>query len=212
MRTKIAVALLLLASIVLFPLQRAFAEGNLPPITPSPVTSPSRVTFQDLITEYNLRAVDKVPTGVVPLKFSSPAELQEFLRGVGRQQYVAHTTIVENGWPNTPAPKSSGYFVVTRSCSVNLGYVLAKFHTWADIRVGYYDSYHWIDSVLNTRTGLTGVTTGVTLTNTYSYAYNQSASSVSVKGGGIVNIYLLIDGGIRLYSVPVSCSFTYRVY
>jgi len=208
MRTKIVVALLLLASVVLFPLQRAWAEGSLPPI---PITPPSQVTFQDLITEYNLTVVDKAPNGVLPLKFKTPTELQDFLLRVSRQP-VAHTTIVENVRRNVPTPKSSGYFVVTRSCSVNIGYILAKFHTWADIRVGYYDSYHWIDQVLNTRTGLTGLTTGVTLTNAYSYAYNQSASSVSIKGGGTLNFYLIIGGVIRLYSVPVSCSFTYSVY
>lgn len=113
--------------------------------------------------------------------------------------------------PNAPVfPLSTTYVVVTRSCSVNVS--LAKFKTWADIRVGYSGSFRWIDRVLNTRTGLTGITTGFTLSNEYSYPYNQTATSVSVKGGGIVNAYLVIEGGFLLFSQPVSCSFTYRLY
>lgn len=123
-----------------------------------------------------------------------------------------HATYVEKGTgPNTGiSPLSVSYTVVTRSCSVNVS--LAKFNTWGDIRVGYDGSFRWIDSVLNTRTGLTGVTTGFTLSNAYSYSYGQTATSVSVAGGGVVNAYLLVNGSILLYSQPVSCSFTYRLY
>ena len=52
----------------------------------------------------------------------------------------------------------------------------------------------------------------ISLSNEYSYPYNQSQSSVSVKGGAIYNIYLVIEGHIKLSSGPVSCSFTYKTY
>ncbi len=66
--------------------------------------------------------------------------------------------------------------------------------------------------MLNTRIGLTGITTGVNLTNDYSYAHNQTATSISVTGGGIINVYLVIEGGIAVFSQPVSCTFTYQLY
>jgi hypothetical protein len=166
-----------------------------------------------LIDLYELKTVDVIPEGVTPLRFNTPGELQSFLSKMSNQARTPiHSTYVEKGiLPNAPmSPLSTTYAVVTRSCSVNVS--LSKFNTWADIRVGYTGSFRWIDRVLNTRTGLTGVTTGISLSNEYSYAYNQTASSVSVKGGGVLNVYLLVNGMVRLFSTPVSCSFTYRVY
>lgn len=67
--------------------------------------------------------------------------------------------------------------------------------------------------MLNTRTGLTGVTTIVNLSNDWSYSYNQTATSVSVRGGGIVNVYYSTPwGAIYLWSQATECSFTYSVY
>lgn len=175
--------------------------------------TPQQPTYQDLIDLYKLKTVGVIPDGVTPLRFRTPEELQSFLSKVSNQtRTTVHSTYVEKGiLPNAPVfPLSTTYAVVTRRCSVNVG--LAKFNTWADIRVGYSGSFRWIDRVLNTRTGLTGITTGFTLSNEYSYPYNQTAISVSVKGGGIVNAYLVIEGSILLFSQPVSCSFTYRLY
>ena len=140
-----------------------------------------------------------------------PDKLKIFLAKIKSQtQNQIHTTYVEKDILSPVSPTAVTYTVVTRSCSVSVSF--AKFNTWGDIRVGYSGSYRWIDRVLNTRTGLTGVTTGFTLVNDYSYPYNQTASAVSIKGGGVVNVYLVIEGGVLVYSQPVSCSFTYRVY
>lgn len=173
-------------------------------------TLPSPSSWDDVVKRYGLKSVDVVPAGVTPMAFTSPAHLDAFLSNLKRQSQVSpHVNYFEREDLNL-LPMSVTYAVVTRSCSVTVG--LAKFNTWADIRVGHSGSFRWINSVLNTRTGLTGVTLGFTLTNDYSYAYNQTATSVSVKGGGIVNAYLVIEGGILLFSTPVSCSFTYSVY
>ncbi len=177
------------------------AQGNTPP---------SPVFWDDVVKQYGLKSVDVIPSGVTPVAFTSPKQLEAFLAKLSRQSQVSpHINYLERE-DSSLLPMTTTYAVVTRRCSVNVS--LAKFNTWADIRVGYSGSFRWIDRVLNTRTGLTGVTTGFTLTNDYSYAYNQTATSISVKGGGIVNAYLIVNGGIRLFSTPVSCSFTYRVY
>ena len=74
-----------------------------------------------------------------------------------------------------------------------MGYGIARFNTWADIKIGNSGSFHWISSVLNTRVGLTGWTMTGGLSNEYSYAYNQTSSSVSVKGGANLDVYLLVE-------------------
>lgn len=180
---------------------------------------PGSLTYKDVIDLYGLKPVDSVSPGIVPLQFASPEELARFLGEVSNRSHVhphiSYEDRVEKsnlaiGQQSAYNPTSVSYGVVTRSCSVTPCF--ATFNTWADIRVGYSGSFRWIDSVLNTRTGLTGVTLAVDLTNEYSYAYDQSPISVSVKGGGILNVYLLIEGMVRVYSTPVSCSFTYSVY
>jgi len=134
-----------------------------------------------------------VPAGITPLTFENPEQLAEFLSYVSDTQ--KETSYVEWGFLGEKeriagvSPSSTGSFLVTKSCSQKLA--LATFNTWADISVGYSGSY---------------------LHDTYSFVYNQSASSVSVKGGGIVSTYILIEGGVYYSSTPVSCSFTYRVY
>lgn len=174
-------------------------------------TPPSPVSWDDVVKRYGLKPVNVVPAGVTPMAFTSPTQLDAFLSNLSHQSRTSHhINYFEREDLKLSLPMAVTYAVVTRSCSVGL--TLAKFNTWADILVGYSGSFRWINSVLNTRTGLTGVTMGLTLTNDYSYAYNQTVTSVSVKGGGIVNFYLVIEGGILIYSTPVSCSFTYRVY
>lgn len=200
MKLKILFIALIIA-LVLAPMQSASAQGANPP-TPA--------SYQDIIKLYGLKVADTIPAGVTPLRFNSPKELESFLSTISLQAKTpTNVTYIEKA-PLGYSTLATTYAVVTRSCSKTLSF--AKFNTWADIRVGVNGSFRWIDSVLNTRTGLTGVTVALTLDNAYSYAYNQTSSSVSVQGGGIVNAWLLVGGVIRLYSTPVSCSFTYRLY
>ena len=165
--------------------------------------------------EFGLVEVTIIPEGITPLVFDSVEELENFLvESEKAAKPSQHTTYIEYN-PKKPQPgvKSVSYTVVTRSCSSIIA-VGTKFNTWADIRVGFSGSSYyttWIDSVLNTRVGLTGLTMGKDLSNEYSYSYNQTTQSVSVVGGGIFNMYMVVEGGIRVYSRPVSCSFTYSV-
>lgn len=182
----------------------ANAQGN----------SPSK-ELEALSNKFGLVEVTKIPEGITPLVFDSVEDLENFLVETEKAAKPSqHTTYIEYN-PKKPQPgvESVSYTVVTRSCSSTVA-VGTQFNTWADIRVGFSGSPYyttWIDSVLNTRVGLTGVTLGMDLSNEYSYSYNQTTQSVSVVGGGIFNIYLVVEGGIRLYSRPVSCSFTYTV-
>lgn len=187
---------------------------------PPQARKPGKIDWNVVIERYGLESATSVPSGIVPLKFESPEQLDEFLSRLSSKQkeppHIVYRDSLSKKLMTTVVPSTStdSYVVtsvVTRSCSQNIGW-MSTFHTWADISVSYSGSFRWINGVLNTRTGLTGLTTGFHLHDTYSYAYDQSAVSVSVKGGGIITVYLLIDGGVQIFSSPVSCSFTYSVY
>lgn len=169
--------------------------------------------YDEITAEYDLKETSSIPQGVTPIQVNSPEELEALLQQFSANDSSPHIDIVE------PAMRPSGdattmsttYGTVTRACTSNAG--AATFNTEGDIRVDYSGSFRWIDSVLSTRTSLTGITYGLSMSEPYSYAYNQSSSSVSVKGGAIINAYILLDtGATTVYSTPVSCSFTYSVY
>lgn len=157
---------------------------------------------------------NEVPKGVVPLEFDSTQELEEFLTSLEKDKISTTHKEYHHGMNRSDVPlipTSTSYVTVTKNCS-NAVAIGTYFNTWADILVGTSGSFTWISSVLHTRVGLTGVTLGMDLSNEYSYTYNQSQSSVSVNGGAILNSYLVIEGVVKMYSRPVSCSFTYRTY
>ncbi|MEN6570925.1 MAG: hypothetical protein ABFD24_03690 [Anaerolineaceae bacterium] len=170
-------------------------------------------SFDDIIQLYGLRDAVNIPPEIKPLQFSSPKDLESFLISMQRSKNSApHFVLRETAKKDSNfSPMTTSYGIVTKNCSVSVA-LGTYFNTWGDIRVATSGSFRWIDSVVSTYTGLTGVTLGFDLTNPYSYSYNKTASSVSIKGGGIVNAYILIDGFIKIYSSPVSCSFTYSVY
>lgn len=176
--------------------------------------TPSRESTR-LSKKFGLVDIDanEVPKGVVPIEFDSNQELEEFLTNLEKNsQSTTHKEFYGINRSDFPLIQTTtSYVVVTRSCST-WAQVGANFNTWADILVGTSGSFNWISSVLSTRVGLTGMTLGLGLSNEYSYAYNQSQSSVSIRGGAILNVYIVIEGGIKMYSTPISCSFTYRTY
>jgi len=90
---------------------------------------------------------------------------------------------------------------------------VATFHTWADIEVETSGSFRWINSV-HTYVGLTGITIGLNLRDTYSYAYNQTTTTVNWQGGGVVDQYIWVPGlgDVVVGSTAVSCGGFYNVY
>lgn len=170
--------------------------------------SPS-AAYDEIAQRYNLRQVSRVPSGITPIEVNSPAEFEAYLKRWKTSNYAVHTIyrpssqdvgflqMIMEGHTATTANVAT--HIVTRSCSVP--FTPATFNVWADIEVKSTGSFRWISSVLNTRTGLTGVTTIVNLSNDWSYSYNQTATSVSVRGGGIVNAYFSTPwGAIYLWS------------
>ncbi|KAB8143122.1 hypothetical protein F8S13_12875 [Chloroflexia bacterium SDU3-3] len=183
----------------LAPFQGAYAEGG-------------EGSYQEVIDSYGMQVVQAAPPGITPLRVHSPAQLAALAKGLARGARGSHTRYAE---PATRKPggtvAATSYGLVTRSCAANAG--AATFSTTADINVGYSGSFRWIEAVTNLRTGLSGFTLGLSMTDAYSYSYNQTASAVSVAGGANVHAYILLDtGATTVYTTPVSCSFTYSLY
>lgn len=175
-------------------------------------TPTSQANYSEIAQKYNLKLITVVPKGITPVRVNSPAELESYVQKLQAnsksQHFYYRWTPLDAAFTLASGTQSS---VVTRSCTRS--FTPATFNVWADILVKSSGSFRWIDSVLNTRTGLTGATATATLSNDYSYSYNQTTTSVSVKGGGIVSAYISTPiGTIYLWSEATDCSFTYSVY
>lgn len=168
-------------------------------------------TIEELTSKYSLTHVDTIPTGIEPIVFTSVAKADAYLSSLNKGETTISESTVWNTYNEYSILSETVYGTVTRSCSKKFS-VAAYFNTWADIGVAQNGSFRWITGVLNTRTGLTGVTTGMELHDNWSYYYNLTSTSVSVKGGGILDYYLNIGGKWVFYSQPVECGFNYSVY
>jgi hypothetical protein len=138
--------ILLALILTLISSQIVFAQGPLPP---------ERESFQKVIQEYGLTSVpdNEVPPDVIPLQFDDPENLELFLTNLNSAtaeiqnfDFIESATSPALYSPDTA--RSTYYVVVTRKCSTSLGYGIAKFNTWADIKVGVSGSFRWISSVL----------------------------------------------------------------
>ncbi|NOK61979.1 MAG: hypothetical protein GFH27_549289n327 [Chloroflexi bacterium AL-W] len=161
--------------------------------------------YMELYEKYDLISVSEVPDGIVPIVIESPEQLQKLLQNIGVQNNVIERQPFLPDIPTTDAQT-----IVQRQCTANAG--LATFNTWADIVVDFVpgSSFRAINSA-NAWVGLTGVTLGFDLTSTYTNVYNRT-SSIEIVGGGIIDVYLVIDGGIKIYSNPISCTINYALY
>lgn len=176
--------------------------------------------YQRLFEQYDLVDIDKVPEGITPVVINSPADLERLMRSgsenqnndVWDQMSVKEITIFTDQLVSKSLPGAAtrtSYTTLRRECTVPVGF--ATFYTAADIRVGVYGtSYAWIDSV-NEWVGLRGCTLGFDLTHTYHHHY-LTTTTTDITGGGIVDYYLVVNGGIKLWSQPVECSIHYSIY
>jgi hypothetical protein len=179
-----------------------------------------RRAYQKLFDQYGLVDADEVPSDVTPVRVSSPADLEKLLQEVsgGKQSDILERMPVKDlailagnsssDSHSNPTIQTS-YTTLYRECTVPVG--LATFYTGAHIRVGVSGtSYAWIDSV-NEWVGLRGCTLGLDLTSTYHY-HHTTATTADVTGGGVVDYYIAVEGGIKVWSRPVECSIHYSIY
>ncbi len=213
---KLITLLVVLVLVGSFGASAAAAQGPQPPATTG--FDPNRsqeIEYQHLFEHYGIVTVERAPEGIAPIVIKSPAQLRKLIKELRSSKRVDVSDrmcidrVVNEGVLSGRAANGVSYYSVRRECTQNTG--ASTFHTWADIHIGVYgSSYAWIDSV-NEWVGLTGITLGQDLTNTYHYHY-VTATTADITGGGTVNVYLLIDGVIRVYSQPVECSIHYSLY
>jgi len=180
-----------------------------------PCRGPQEDEYQELFERYGIVAAEEIPNGITPLVVNSPAQLEKLIasfrngKRVDVSDQACTEQVIDEGVLSSQVLNGVSYYIVRRECTQNTGF--STFHTWADIRIGVYgSSYAWIDSV-HEWVGLTGCTIGQDLTNTYHYHYT-TATTADITGGGIVDVYLLINGGIKILSLPVECSIHYSLY
>ena len=190
------------------------ANSPIPPDVES-----ERGAYKRLFDKYGLVDADEVPNGVTPLRVNSPEELEKLLESapVGKPSVIQEAMTVEEiallADKVYNSEKSSNiratYTTIRRECTVPVG--LATFYTAADIRVGVYGtSYAWIDSV-NEWVGLRGYTVGKELKGTYHY-HHFDTTTADITGGGVVDWYILVEGGVKVWSMPVECTIHYSIY
>lgn len=158
--------------------------------------------YQPLKNQYELVSVDitDVPAGVTPIVIESPAQLQEILSGLS-------SPVVE-----TSEPLASGWGEITlmsmgsadRACSVNAGFA------WFQHDATFYTTDGVITNVWS-RPSLQGLTLGTSLSDTSTnwWFTNAQETAAAARAEGTVNAYLLIDGGILLYSERMGCNVSY---
>lgn len=171
---------------------------------------PEHQLSQQVEQKYGIKKVDAAPAGVAPFRFGSYREVSEFLDIVGNAGDTVITT-TETA-PKTSARAGTNYANVRRTCSTNAG--MATVVVTADIRVGRSGSFGWIDSV-STRVHMQGVGLGLVFKNEWSNHHIVGGSKVDVRGGGLVEAYLIAElggNGILLWSTPKECSFSYSIY
>ncbi len=177
-----------------------------------------REKYNQVMEEYGLKMVEEIPDGVTPIEVSSPEELDALFRKIEDDLRNSTSTVseaIEDTPLEQPETRATAYTTVNRNCSVALGGLTNPyFNTYGTIRVGTVDSsWRWIDSA-SASVGLSGVTTGVSLSDPWTQAdINSNQTSVYISGGGTLNYYVLTPiGPVTFSSEPISCSLTYSVY
>jgi hypothetical protein len=90
-------------------------------------------SYDEVVTRFGLLPVVSLPSGIVPLQFSSPQELESFLENAqATTENSTHTIYKERNaiTKSSITPLATSYGVFTRSCSVPIAYGIATFNTW----------------------------------------------------------------------------------
>jgi|GEM_PF-2436041 len=159
---------------------------------------------------YRLQSVDSVPEGVVPIVVHNDEELKAIFDAL-KSIAIVHSPATSVAHADASI-QSGGTHWVTAHTAIQIpnifGWMYVNLH--AHIQIYSHLSFRGIiDS--QQFTSLSGVTLGFGWTQTYAYATNYG-THIDVYGGGLLDFYLLIEGGIKWYSMPLNLSLIYAVY
>lgn len=194
MRRSLALGLVVSLTLIAVP---AIAGGSLDPGPSEDVT----------LTRHGLRTIQAPPAGVTPLEFEELGELLRYIRAIKSRGSV--DLVVED------PSRSMLLFELTETCvhlhKTKRWIPFPTFNLWADVWIAGSGSF-WEITDVHERVGLTGITTFADLTDAWTYhRISTDRQSATIRGGGVVNHYLVFKGVFKLYSQPVSLSISYRL-
>jgi len=159
--------------------------------------------------EYEIIGWEQLPEGVVPIEMTEE-EFEAFLANETASFYISHATNFEIGEQSEGFSMSSfgvptipGHFIMSMPAAGNVTQINFRVDFDVDSRNGA------TVAVRHCGFSMTGITLGVRL--------GHQVSSSTLRGGRItstgwaeVNHYLLVSGGIRLFSNTVSLHWTWH--
>ena len=161
-------------------------------------------SIDDISKAYTLRpiALDEVPPDVSLIRVDDSAELLAIL---DRDQGALARRTDELTASPTPNANVVGSALGYRTCStVGINAVTYRVKLYGSLALqGSYGPY--TIAGVNQWTALEGLTFGAGWTQSYAYSYNRTTYA-DVFGGGTLDLYLVIQGGIRIYSTSVNMS------
>lgn len=173
----------------------------------------SKVTYQQLESKYGLKDVKSLPKGVQPIVINSPEELDKTLSSLQQVQPKAAVVKNTNKQPGLLANLSSNPYAtdIVISDSKNLDYI-TTYRVYANISISGFSGVRIIDRVNSISADVNGYTVGYEITNTVtSSSISFDQKSVTINAASTFNGYLFLNGLLKLYSRPISHSFTYNV-
>ncbi|MGF7058577.1 hypothetical protein [Brassicibacter mesophilus] len=166
---------------------------------------------EKIYDKYNLKDVDKLPEGVVPIVIDSPKELEDCLKSIDNitlDEKSIETTVSISENPTI----NSGYTAtVTKTTSATAG-TFSKVYLKAYIDVYNSGSFRQIVGCSES-TYLSGTSLGLDwVENNTGHNIMNDGRKINVYGDGVLETYLIIEGGIKVNSRPISLSLSYSVY
>ena len=172
------------------------------------VIGSEQLSYSDVCSKYNLSSLQSCPEGVNPVPVSSPEQLDQILSDLYSTPY--ETVFYYSYEPSTVTKPDENYTNVTGTkrlhASKRIG-ALTTFHLWADVDIWSQGSFYQITGC-DEWVGLTGVSLGVELSGEHT-SHSISGQRVTIRGDGTIDVYLLVDGLVKLASYSTSLSISY---
>jgi hypothetical protein len=165
-----------------------------------------------LVNDYSLKQTTVIPAGVTPITFNSASEAKAFLeqrKAVVQARLLTRTAI---SLPPFQSPQNL-------SCTTPLNGIYLQTVTdglFDSITFTSYTNYTYCQGTFLGVSNISSTMTGATLGASYSqssYNANFTATTISYVIYGVINYYLIVEGGINIWSEDVSMagSFTNSV-
>ncbi len=165
---------------------------------------------KELMDFYGLQSVESVPEGVTPIVVHSDEELKAIFDAM-KHITIVPVSVTSRDTLDATIQSGSTYWVTTNT-AIQIFNLFGWMYINLDAHIQIY-SYLSFRQIIGSQqfTYLSGCTLGYGWTQTYAYADNYG-THINVYGGGVLDFYVIIEGGIKYYSMLHNLSLTYAVY